>query len=70
MAHSRIGDLCHGGRAWLEFEVTAMQGHSTIRQTTIFDPVGLFGLVYWYALYPLHQLVFAGMLQKIVGRPH
>jgi hypothetical protein len=37
------------GRAWLEFEVTAVQDHSTIRQTAIFDPVGLFGLVYWYA---------------------
>ena len=24
------------------------------------------GLAYWYALYPLHQLVFAGMLRGIV----
>ena len=55
------------GRAWLEFEITAVQGHSTIRQTAIFDPVGLFGLVYWYALYPLHQLVFAGMLKALAG---
>ena len=30
-----------------------------------FDPVGLFGLVYWYSLYPLHQLVFGGMLRNI-----
>jgi hypothetical protein len=56
------------GRAWLEFEVTAVQDHSTIRQTAIFDPVGLFGLLYWYALYPLHQLVFAGMLKNIARR--
>jgi hypothetical protein len=27
---------------------------------------GLFGLAYWYALYPLHQLVFAGTLRGIV----
>ncbi len=53
------------GRAWLEFEVTGDAGHSTIRQTAIFDPVGLSGLAYWYALYPLHQFIFAGMLRKI-----
>jgi hypothetical protein len=53
------------GRAWLEFEVTEDATGSVIRQTAIFDPVGLFGLAYWYALYPLHRLVFAGMLAGI-----
>lgn len=53
------------GRAWLEFEVTGEGDSCTIRQTAVFDPVGLFGLMYWYALYPLHQLVFAGMLRNI-----
>lgn len=54
------------GRAWLEFEVTENEGSSMIRQTAIFDPVGLFGLAYWYTLYPLHQLVFGGMLRNLV----
>jgi uncharacterized protein YbjT (DUF2867 family) len=54
------------GRAWLEFEVDGDHSSTTIRQTAIFDPVGLFGLAYWYALYPLHQLVFSGMLRRIV----
>ena len=53
------------GRAWLEFEVTANGASSVIRQTAIFDPVGLLGRAYWYALYPLHQLVFGGMLRGI-----
>jgi hypothetical protein len=53
------------GRAWLEFEVTGGAVGSTIRQTAIFDPVGLFGLLYWYGIYPLHQLVFAGMLRNL-----
>ncbi|MEM8680959.1 MAG: SDR family oxidoreductase, partial [Planctomycetota bacterium] len=53
------------GRAWLEFEVTEADGESTVRQTAIFDPVGLFGLAYWYGLYPLHELVFRGMLRNI-----
>jgi uncharacterized protein YbjT (DUF2867 family) len=53
------------GRAWLEFEVEGDARRSTIRQTAIFDPVGLLGLAYWYALYPLHRLVFAGMLRNL-----
>jgi hypothetical protein len=54
------------GRAWLEFDVTGDDSSATIRQTAIFDPVGLVGLAYWYALYPLHLLVFGGMLRQIV----
>jgi uncharacterized protein YbjT (DUF2867 family) len=55
------------GRAWLEFEVTGDTGGSLIRQTAIFDPVGLGGLIYWYLVYPLHQLGFAGMLRGIAS---
>ncbi len=53
------------GRAWLEFEVTGDASSSTIRQTALFDPVKWVGRVYWYALYPLHLLVFGGMLRGI-----
>jgi uncharacterized protein YbjT (DUF2867 family) len=54
------------GRAWLEFEVEAdAAGGSVIHQTAVFDPVGLFGLLYWYGVYPLHALVFTGMLRGI-----
>jgi uncharacterized protein YbjT (DUF2867 family) len=53
------------GRAWLEFEVKAAENGCRITQTAIFDPVGLMGLAYWYLVYPLHQLVFAGMLRGI-----
>ena len=53
------------GRAWLEFEIVGDSSSSTIRQTAIFDPLGLFGLLYWYALYPMHRWVFAGMLRGI-----
>jgi len=53
------------GRAWLEFEVTGTASGSTIRQTALFDPVGVLGLAYWYLLFPLHQLIFAGMLRGI-----
>jgi len=63
-----IAEMKMPGRAWLEFEVVGDDFSSTIRQTAIFDPVGLLGLIYWYALYPLHQLVFAGMLRGIADK--
>ena len=53
------------GRAWLEFEVTPCEGGCQIRQTAIFDPLGLWGLMYWYGISPLHEFVFAGMLRNI-----
>lgn len=56
------------GRAWLEFEVTGVPGdakRSIIRQTAIFDPLGVWGRLYWYGIYPLHVLVFRGMLRNL-----
>lgn len=55
------------GRAWLEFEVEPHPSGSLVRQTAIFDPVGLAGLAYWYGIYALHRLVFAGMLRGLVA---
>jgi hypothetical protein len=57
------------GRAWLEFEVDGDDdGGSSIHQTAVFDPAGLFGLIYWYGIYPLHRCVFAGTLRGIQRR--
>ena len=54
------------GRAWLQFEVNEGDSLGTeIRQTAVYDPHGLTGIAYWYSLYPLHELVFAGMLRGI-----
>ena len=55
------------GRAWLEFEVEPRGRGAAIRQTAIFDPHGLAGLVYWYALYPVHKLIFRGMVRRIAA---
>ncbi|NIR49332.1 SDR family oxidoreductase [candidate division KSB1 bacterium] len=55
------------GRAWLEFEVQGNGARATIRQSAVFDPVGLFGLVYWYGIYPLHSLIFAGMIRGVAN---
>jgi uncharacterized protein YbjT (DUF2867 family) len=53
------------GRAWLEFEVQPDGNGARLRQTATFDPLGLWGLAYWYGVWPLHQLVFAGMLSGL-----
>jgi uncharacterized protein YbjT (DUF2867 family) len=53
------------GRAWLEFEVQPDGDGARLRQTATFDPLGLWGLAYWYGVWPLHQLVFAGMLRGL-----
>jgi hypothetical protein len=60
-----VAEMRLPGRAWLEFEVWEEGSSTTIQQTAIFDPVGWVGRLYWYALFPLHQLVFAGMLRGI-----
>lgn len=62
-----IAEMKVPGRAWLQFEVEPNDVGSTIRQTAIFDPAGLWGLLYWYALYPVHRWIFAGMLRKIAA---
>jgi uncharacterized protein YbjT (DUF2867 family) len=54
------------GRAWLQFEIEANGSGSVVRQTAIFDPVGVLGQLYWYLFYPMHQFVLAGMLRGIV----
>jgi hypothetical protein len=56
------------GRAWLQFEVDGGERGSRIHQTAIFDPIGVVGLFYWFALLPLHRLVFAGTLAGIAQR--
>jgi hypothetical protein len=63
-----IAEMKVPGRAWLEFEVTDAPGGSAITQTAIFDPIGLSGLIYWYAVHPVHRRIFAGMLSAVAAR--
>ena len=56
------------GRAWLEFVVAPEGAGARIRQTAMFDPVGVLGRAYWYGIYPTHSLVFGGMIAAIAAR--
>jgi uncharacterized protein YbjT (DUF2867 family) len=64
---SLVAEMKVPGRAWLQFEVEPTSHGSLIRQTAIFDPAGLGGLLYWYALYPIHYCIFQGMLHQIAA---
>ena len=57
------------GLAWLQFKVEPLEaGGTQLVQTAFFAPRGLFGLLYWYGLYPLHRLIFAGMIRELALR--
>ena len=54
------------GEAALTFEVTpASDTTCMLTQTARFKPRGLAGLAYWYAVTPLHGIIFNGMLRGI-----
>ena len=56
------------GNAWLQFEVLGAGDAAQLEQTAVFAPRGLMGLVYWYALYPVHAWIFRGMIRAIAHR--
>jgi uncharacterized protein YbjT (DUF2867 family) len=61
------------GRAWLQFEAyeapraAGEPPRSRFVQTAYFAPKGLGGLLYWYALYPLHARIFSRMADRIAA---
>jgi uncharacterized protein YbjT (DUF2867 family) len=56
------------GRAWLQFEVQPDSGGSRVEQTAFFEPHGLLGYLYWYAVLPLHRFVFPGLIDALKER--
>jgi len=57
------------GRAWLEFNAAPRDdGRTLLSQTAWFAPKGLFGWLYWYALYPIHRIIFSGFIDAIARR--
>ena len=57
------------GKAWLQLQVTPRgEEQALLSQTAFFAPKGLTGWLYWYALYPLHGLIFSGLIDQIARR--
>ncbi|WP_335976590.1 SDR family oxidoreductase [Streptomyces sp. CA2R106] len=54
------------GPAWLEMRAgTGPDGRTRYRQRAVFQPHGLFGHLYWWAISPFHTAVFGGMARNI-----
>jgi uncharacterized protein YbjT (DUF2867 family) len=54
------------GLAWLEFSVAPKaDGGCTVTQRAIYAPKGLFGHAYWWAVWPMHGLVFPSMVKSV-----
>ncbi len=56
------------GRAWLQYEVSGDETSSRVVQTAFFEPRGLSGLLYWYALLPAHLFIFRGTIREVARR--
>ncbi len=54
------------GEAWLEFTITSKNDRHELKQNAIFHPRGVFGRIYWYSFYPIHLILFPGMLRRLV----
>jgi uncharacterized protein YbjT (DUF2867 family) len=55
------------GRAWLEFRAEPEGASTVITQLAEFEPRGLFGILYWHLLSPIHEVMFRGMLRRIAA---
>ena len=54
------------GHAWLQWEAVPDGSGTRLVQTAAFAPTGILGVLYWYSLYPIHQVIFSAMLQAII----
>ncbi|MEP7055430.1 MAG: SDR family oxidoreductase [Actinomycetota bacterium] len=55
------------GLAWLELGIATEGASTSYTQRAIFQPRGLAGHVYWWAVAPFHRFVFGGMARNIIA---
>ncbi|MDR5701349.1 SDR family oxidoreductase [Agromyces aerolatus] len=55
------------GRAWLELRAEPAGAGSRYLQRAVFFPKGLAGRLYWWAIFPFHGVIFAGMANRITA---
>jgi hypothetical protein len=61
-----VAEMKTPGEALLEFQISSLEnGQVELQMLSRFLPRGLFGILYWYGLYPFHQWIFYGMLKAI-----
>lgn len=55
------------GEAWLEFKIVEYHSKKFLSQIATFRPNGLWGRLYWAAMFPFHIFIFKGMAKRIVS---
>jgi uncharacterized protein YbjT (DUF2867 family) len=58
------------GLGWMEWRTNpdVDSDGTVLSQTVYFAPRGVWGFIYWYFLWPVHALVFAGLIRGIARR--
>ncbi|MGD9095326.1 MAG: DUF2867 domain-containing protein, partial [Chromatiales bacterium] len=56
------------GSGVLEFDIQPEPGGHRITATAYFHPAGIWGLLYWYLLFPVHLVLFKGLTRAIAKR--
>ena len=64
-----LAEMKTPGPAVLDFLIEDRgDGTTEVSMLSHFEPRGLWGLIYWYSLYPFHELIFYGMLKAMARR--
>jgi uncharacterized protein YbjT (DUF2867 family) len=53
------------GHAWLQWETVPEGSGTRLVQTALFAPTGLWGMLYWYSLYPVHKVIFSDLINAV-----
>jgi uncharacterized protein YbjT (DUF2867 family) len=65
--HLRLyAEMILPGKAWLEFNLSEVDGKTLLSQDALFEPRGLGGQIYWYLVSPFHLFIFPTMGRNIV----
>ncbi len=56
------------GKAWLEFKSEPQNGKTLFTVTAYFASRGLFGFLYWYAMWLPHRFIFDGLTRRLASR--
>ncbi|MEH0021803.1 MAG: SDR family oxidoreductase [Desulfobacter sp.] len=63
-----VAEMKVPGEALLEISIREIdRGRCELTLLSRFLPRGIFGILYWYVLYPAHEFVFSGMLKGLVN---
>jgi uncharacterized protein YbjT (DUF2867 family) len=57
------------GDGWLQFLSEPQdEGRTLLTVTAYFAPRGLWGFLYWYAMWPFHKFIFDGLTRRVASR--